>query len=118
MFVPDIFDRRRNRPSTSQSPSLGAGPSSSEPDLRRVVEIVPKSAGYVSNLFELYYMKYIEYIHQHFYRGFEVEPSEFILQVSKEAYKSRMSGCWPQWDNFPTHIKNAIWADLMVSTTL
>lgn len=88
------------------------------PDLRRVAEIIPKSAWYVSKLFKLFYMKYIEYIHQHFYKGFKVEPSEFILQVSKEAYKSRMSECWPQWDNIPTHIKNAIWADLMVSTTL
>ena len=91
-----MSDRRRDRRSISWSPSLGAGPSTSELDHRRVAEIVSKNAGYVSNLFELYYMKYIEYIHQHFYRGFEVEPFDFILQVSKEAYKSRMSGCWPQ----------------------
>lgn len=55
-------------------------------------------------------------MHVNNYRGFEVEPSQFILDVSKKSYKGRMSAVWPHWDNIPAHIKNAIWADLMVIT--
>ena len=49
MIVTDMSDRRRSRslsqPTPSPSPAPGVGPSSSEPDLRRCAEVVPKSAG-------------------------------------------------------------------------
>ena len=54
MIATDMSDdrqRRRSRSTSQPTPSpspgagSGAGPSSSVPDLRRVAEIVPKSAG-------------------------------------------------------------------------
>lgn len=50
-----------------------------------------------------------------YFRGFELEPSDFILDVSKKGFMSRMAGFWRHWDDFPAHIKNAIWADVMVN---
>ena len=50
--------------------------------------------------------------------GFEIEPAEFILKVSKQSYTSRMSGTWPHWDSIPPHIKNVILADVLVSIYL
>lgn len=45
MFVADMSHRRRSTSQPSPSPSHGAGPSGTAPDLRREIEIVPKSVG-------------------------------------------------------------------------
>lgn len=49
------------------------------------------------------------------YRGFDLQPSKVVLDVSRESYKTRISACWPKWDNIPAHIVECIWQDVLVS---
>lgn len=60
----------------------------------------------------------IKFLYQHLRRGLQFQPTQFVLDISRNSYISRMSGAWPHWDSIPPHIKNAILADVLVSNFL